>query len=243
MDDKDILTGSELNALYEKLSEPLPQEAIQHAETLEYKGYDTTGLGYQYIVNRFNEVLGLSHWRVLHTIETFNIKTAQGKIFYITVCDMTIQIGNWLKSRTVDINWFDILADRQCYGGHKSTDLADAKKGAYTNAIKKVSALYGVGRQAYEGTLDTDYELPEGETKAIIKGKSIQTPKQPAIISNKEAVTKFNEATKDIEPATILAIAEKLYPDKIKVYDDIYQLSIEELRNLYIKLKSGPKEE
>jgi hypothetical protein len=34
----------------------------------------------------------------------------------------------------------------------------DAKKGAFTNALKKAAAMFGVGRQAYEGTIDDDNE-------------------------------------------------------------------------------------
>ena len=41
-------------------------------------------------------------------------------------------------------------------GGHTSTSEADARKGAFTNGLKKAAALFGCGRQAYEGTLDDD---------------------------------------------------------------------------------------
>jgi len=33
---------------------------------------------------------------------------------------------------------------------------ADAKKGSFTNALKKAAAMLGCGKQAYEGTLDDD---------------------------------------------------------------------------------------
>jgi hypothetical protein len=42
------------------------------------------------------------------------------------------------------------------FGGHRSSDLTDAFKGASTNALKKASAFFGVGKEAFEGTIDED---------------------------------------------------------------------------------------
>jgi hypothetical protein len=44
--------------LYAALAAPFPEDCIQRtrAQTTG-KGYDTTGIGYQHVVNRLNEVL------------------------------------------------------------------------------------------------------------------------------------------------------------------------------------------
>jgi hypothetical protein len=41
-------------------------------------------------------------------------------------------------------------------GGPLASSEADARKGSYTNAFKKAAAFFGVGRMAYEGSLDDD---------------------------------------------------------------------------------------
>ena len=50
----------------------------------------------------------------------------------------------------------------------------DARKGSYTNAFKKAAAFFGVGRQAYEGSLDDD-NLP-GEHVVQTVQQPIQRP-------------------------------------------------------------------
>jgi hypothetical protein len=45
---------------------------------------------------------------------------------------------------------------RACVGGHRSADYSDAVKGAITNGFKKASAFWGVGADAYRGTIDDD---------------------------------------------------------------------------------------
>ncbi len=49
-----------------------------------------------------------------------------------------------------------VFAESLADGGHVASAEADARKGAYTNAFKKAAAFFGVGRQAYEGSLDDD---------------------------------------------------------------------------------------
>lgn len=158
-----ILTADNLNSLYEKLAEPLAPEAIQFAETRAYKGYDSTGYSYQMVCNRMNEVLGISHWRIIHEILN---KESTGKLIDVTI-HLSIQIGNW---RLLDNgeSIFEVLAERDCYGGHQSKLLCDGLKGAFTNSLKKCAALFGAGRQAYEGTLDDDFVNPDGVTEGKI---------------------------------------------------------------------------
>jgi len=115
------------------------------------KGYDTTGYGYQFVVNRLNEVVakyGL-HWTTQDEIKLLKeYPSKSGQIYYEYAGKLTLLL--------LDDNRSAVEA-RACYGGHQSSTHADAMKGAYTNAFKKTAALFGVGADAYEGTIDEDY--------------------------------------------------------------------------------------
>lgn len=146
-DDKKV---KEFSEVYEKLSAPFPQEAIQRTEKEKTKkGYDTSGIGYQFCVDRFNEIFGDKwgfDWEIMKEREgTFS----SGAPFFEIVVKMSIWVGNRENKRT-------------CLGGHISMSYADAGKGAVTNSLKKTAAFWGVGRDAYAGTLDDDNKpLPE----------------------------------------------------------------------------------
>jgi hypothetical protein len=68
---------------------------------------------------------------------------------------------------------------------------ADARKGAYTNAFKKAAAFHGVGRQAYEGSLDDD-NLPSdgvvanGQHPRPAQVKPGVAPPQPVVAQQPE---------------------------------------------------------
>lgn len=159
--------------LYDRLIgavEKLPPEAIEKApKEITRKGYDTTGYQYQYLVNICNEILGLTGWGFDYEI----VKDIEGtwgekqKRFF----EVSINLTMWMKVG-------DTKAERKCAGGHKADLHGDALKGAITNALKKTMAMFGVGKKAYEGTIDEDYTaIPSGNGK--IKQREIQ-PTQPA---------------------------------------------------------------
>lgn len=151
----DELTPAELDLLYPYLSADLPEDAIEETRgSITKKGYDTTGYGYQYIVNRFNEVLGPSHILFSDVI----VANGPGGFGVEVTTSMTIQIGNWKQGEFIPI------AVRSCYGGHQAKLEGDARKGGFTNALKKTAGLFGVGRRAYEGSIDDDNRSPEGES-------------------------------------------------------------------------------
>jgi hypothetical protein len=64
-------------------------------------------------------------------------------------------------------------------GGPLASSEADARKGSYTNAFKKAAAFFGVGRQAYEGSLDDD-NLP-GESMLHAFHEQAGTPDVEAV--------------------------------------------------------------
>lgn len=141
--------------LYQSLSAPFPESCIQRTEgRLTGRGYDTSGIAYQFVVNRLNEVLGIGGFRVHREVTVKEVQRSNGRPAFEAICDLTLELGEWVDGKFVA--FAESLAD----GGHLSSSEADARKGAYTNAFKKAAAFHGVGRQAYEGTLDDD-NVPE----------------------------------------------------------------------------------
>lgn len=157
------ITPADLNMLYPYLAAKLPDEAVEETKgALTKKGYDTTGYGYQYVINRFNEVVGPSHFKIMDGV----VAQGPGGFGMEVTMNITIQIGNFRDGQFVPIS------ERSCYGGHQSKTLADALKGAYTNGLKKTAGLYGVGRHAYEGSIDDDSRSPEGDAGGSKRGTS-----------------------------------------------------------------------
>lgn len=145
------MTNDEKKKLYTALAAPFPESCIQRTDgRLTGKGYSTSGIGYQFIVNRLNEVLGVGCFRAHRTMTIKEITRSNGRPAVECVCDLTLEIGAFIDGQWVMIG--EALAD----GSHQSSTEGDARKGAYTNAFKKAAAFFGVGKQAYEGTLDDD---------------------------------------------------------------------------------------
>lgn len=150
--------SSEKPTIYEMLSAPFPDEAIERTSRKKTgKGYDTTGIKYQYIVNRMNEVLGLGGVRTTPTYSARETRARSGRSMYEVACDLVMQLGTWADGE------FTPFAEATGTGGHASTNEADARKGAYTNGYKKVAAFFGCGWQAYAGELDDDNTPADGE--------------------------------------------------------------------------------
>jgi hypothetical protein len=58
------MTNEEKKKIYQQLAAPFPEHCIQRTEgRLTGRGYDTSGIGYQHIANRLNEVLGVGGWQ------------------------------------------------------------------------------------------------------------------------------------------------------------------------------------
>lgn len=137
--------------IYALLSAPLPEEAVQRTDgAVTGRGYSTTGYGYQYVANRLNEVLGIGGWR---TQQAFTVRTstsAKGRTVYDVTCELVLQLGSWMDGQ------FLPFCEVHGTGGHSSTIEADARKGSYTNAFKKAAGMAGVGKAAFEGTIDDD---------------------------------------------------------------------------------------
>jgi hypothetical protein len=165
------MTNDERKKLYAALSAPFGEDAIERTDgRVTGRGYDTTGIKYQYIVNRLNEALGIGAWRTEQQISVRESQTAKGRTAYDATCSLSLQFGTWIDGRF--LTWAESFAT----GGHTSMNEADARKGAFTNGLKKAAAMMGCGRQAYEETLDDD-NLP---AEAPATGRMEARPAQPA---------------------------------------------------------------
>lgn len=172
------MTPEEKRKLYAALAAPFPEHCIQRTEgRVTGRGYDTTGIGYQHVVNRLNEVLGVGGWRAHRTVTVKEITRGNGRQAFEAVCDITMELGEW-----VDGN-FVVFAESLADGGHVASLESDARKGSFTNALKKAAAMFGCGRQAYEGSLDDDHlppEPPGGVSVSTLPTQSTQRPSPPA---------------------------------------------------------------
>lgn len=169
------MTADEKKKIYAALAAPFPENAIQRTEgRVTGRGYDTAGIGYQFICNRLNEVLGVGGWRAHRTVTVKSVTTSKGREAFEAICDLTLELGSWENGE------FVVFAESLSDGGHTSMSEADARKGAYTNALKKAAAMFGCGRQAYEGTLDDDNVPQELSAEPAAPAPSTPAPVRPA---------------------------------------------------------------
>ena len=148
----------EIKEIYALLSAPLPEEAVQRSKGSEtHKGYDTTGYGYQFIVNRFNDVMGIGNWNwIFEELERAEGSYKSGQKFFMITGKATITLS--IEGKEISHTEF---------GGHQSASITDALKGASTNAFKKTAAFFGVGKQAFEKTIDEDNAEDKKEIKKL----------------------------------------------------------------------------
>lgn len=164
------MTNEEKKKIYQLLAAPFPDHCIQRTEgRLTGRGYDTSGIGYQFIANRLNEVLGVGGWRAHRTVNVKEVVRSNGRPAFEAICDITLELGEWVNGD------FVVFAESLADGGNVSSSETDARKGAYTNAFKKAAAFFGVGRQAYEGSLDDD-NLPADQAQEAVTVTTLTTP-------------------------------------------------------------------
>lgn len=197
------------NSILQELKKPLTEVygkniVVKTEKAITHKGYDTTGYNYQYIVNRLNEVLS-SHrldWSTQDKTEIVREYVSKsGQTWFEAVSNpFTILI---LTSEGT------VISRRTCCGGHQSSTKTDALKGAFTNAIKKTAAMYGVGADAYEGTVDEDFlPIEEPTNNPVVKAAG-----------NGFALTLTLDETKAIEKE-MTAVSNAINNEQLKVVED-----------------------
>lgn len=189
----------------EKLTAPFDKDAVQRTNGKETRrGYDTTGYGYQWCVDRFNEVMGLDGWGFTYKIiREAEGKYSSGKPFH----DITVQIDIWLMD----------YAPRPCVGGHISASYADALKGAITNAFKKTAAFWGVGSAAYRGQIDDDNQpLPDEHATEGTAAPRKQPPKTPPKQDNSKLIEAIGEVADELSMTDEDREKHEAYVEKYK---------------------------
>jgi hypothetical protein len=153
-----------MNEIMTKLYERLPEDGIQRTYKAQTrKGYDTTGYGYQWVVDRLNELFGMDWEFDWHIMEKREGAYQSGTPYIELTVDVSITINHADKKYT-----------RHCVGGHTSISFADALKGAITNGLKKTAAFYGIGADAFRGELDDDAALPDSPANKVAEKEKVK---------------------------------------------------------------------
>ena len=166
-------------SIYTRLSKDLSEDAIQKTDKRETrKGYDTTGYGYQWCVDRFNDVLGEKWGFDFEIIKEISGTYKKGTPYF----EITTKVSMWINDKE---------NKRACVGGHTAINYADALKGAITNGFKKTAAFWGVGAKAFRGEIDDDHSLPEDENnKQANKTKPHEDPQRKLLLAQMKDVIK-----------------------------------------------------
>lgn len=164
------MTNEEKKKIYAALTAAFPEEAIERTDGKQTgRGYNTTGLKAQYVIDRLNTVLGIGGWRVHREVAVREITTSSGRRMYEAVCDLVLELGEWVDDK------YQVFAESVAYGGHVAMLEADAKKGSVSNALKRAAAMHGCGAAAYRGSLDEDNVPAESTFEQPQNGVTITT--------------------------------------------------------------------
>lgn len=197
------MTFEERKKIYVALSAPFGSEAIERTQGKQTgRGYDTTGIKAQFIINRLNDVLGPGGWRARRDTVVREVNTSSGRKAYEAICSVVLELGEWSDGK------FVVFADAVADGGHVSTSEADARKGSYSNGLKKAAAMVaGVGRQAYEGSLDDDNVPADNAVPAVPAVPSVPRQQDSASPAPQGQPTRNRLTSKQLN--AVWAIARK----------------------------------
>lgn len=140
---KEILEAKDLPRLYKEFTKDLPKEALRIEVT--DKGDNLYIYGYQFIINRLNEIVGLDHWH--YEILKEPDKEKRDTMWWVSM-HLRLHIGNWLNGQ------FSSLTYREAFGSGIHESLGNAQKGAMTNALKKAASMFGIGKKVFEGLVE-----------------------------------------------------------------------------------------
>lgn len=161
------LDASNLSEIYMQFTEHLPEESYRTYETSDTHDILITH-GYQFVVNRLNEAVGIPHWN-LEIVDRPDV-LRRGQLWEVSL-QIILSLGNW------DCGIFIPIASRIAYGSGISATKGNALKGAQTNAFKKAAAMYGIGKKTYEGLIE-DYEITRNQRITKVGMPPTDLPKQ-----------------------------------------------------------------
>lgn len=218
------MTIDERKKLYAALSAPFPEECIERTSGRDTgKPYDTAGVRAQFLINRINEVIGVGGFRIHRTVEVREITTAKGRPMWEAHVEMTVELGSYRDGN------FVAFADSLSDGSHVAASKGDSIKGAHTNAFKRCVAAFGIGKAAWEGTLDDDnvplepreVTSPPRDTRVPVENHSTTAPASEAVtpqpsarnrVTSRQIAAIHSLARKcGLEPSVVRAEAKKTY--------------------------------
>jgi len=156
-----ILKPEHLLKIYDEFCKDLPKEGIRTGQT--ETGEQLIMIGYQFYINRLNDVVGIDHWQLEEIKE--NTLVERIGVRHIATVKVILSLGNYERGVFVPI------VRKSSYGsGIHDVTRANALKGAFTNGFKKAAAMYGIGKKEYEGLVE-DFEMVESGKQKITKSK------------------------------------------------------------------------
>ena len=223
-------TVNDLNKLFPLLRAPIRQDAVEATKGHQTgKGYDTTGYGYQALVDRLNEVVGIGHWDALVTDTTYTEgKYSTGRLKFVYELNIRLEIGYPVIKEDPETglpkrHWV-MVAYKEMVGTHESPVRGDAYKGAYTNGLKKCVGFFGPGADAYLGIIDEDNQpLPpdlQGERVGFTEEQRQASSQASSRRSKKQNNNKKNQSGSQGQNMTqktwdkLVALVKELNLDK-----------------------------
>jgi hypothetical protein len=143
------------------------------------KGYDTTGVGLQWLIDRINDIIGPSHWKTeIVKLEVEKGFTSNNKETWNGICNILLMIGNTIpilyEDNTVSYRFIPVWTSENVAGGSTNKQRADAEKGCYSNALKRSFSGVGLGGEAYRQEIDLDLETVYEEIKQEARAKKAE---------------------------------------------------------------------
>lgn len=139
-------------ALQDLLNTPIPDAYIKFTPPTEGKPYPSTGLASsQPQIDLLNAVLG-PHWRAMTHFED-----GGGTCHAILLIGNNLAAARFQADGNLEYGEAEVIVTHDGWGSHSRGKPGDLRKGATTNALKRVIAACGPGANVYR--LDIDPEL------------------------------------------------------------------------------------
>ena len=150
------------------LEAPLPKEAVSQHPTKKFLS-SIKGI---YITERINEVFGIGNWRT------------EVKIIENTGEMVVLHVMMHIPEYGIEVGAF---------GGNNNPDRGDAYKGAESDALSKIAAVYlNIGLDVFKGQFGKKQNISETDFKTLISNMNAAKTLEVAETIHKEAEEKWN---------------------------------------------------
>jgi len=173
------------------LKKAFPEESFQ--DNTGRTGRPEAGIKPQYVIERLNEIFGPQRWmarevnKSISTSKQPNNSKAPAEFVNMKIELLIGYFKEWINKETGEPNSnFIVMAKREGYGGCRiiNENLADATKGAETDAIKKAASKFDIAEEAYKGNISMD-QARRGEAKYQAKALGVNVKKSLAPLGQK----------------------------------------------------------